>query len=82
MDPQKVRAIQEWPAPVDKKGVQRCVGFDNFYRRFIKRVLISHFTHYSPDPLGQFQWPQEAQEAFNKLNSASAHTGTLYSASE
>lgn len=36
MDSQKVSAILDWPTPIDKKGIQRLVGFANFYRRFIR----------------------------------------------
>lgn len=68
MDPQKVRTIQEWPAPSDKKGIQRFFGFANFYRRFIRGFssIISPITRLTCQQ-AKFQWPQEAQEAFNKL---------------
>lgn len=36
MDLQKVTAILDWPAPADKKGVQRFIGFANFYWKFIR----------------------------------------------
>ena len=36
MDPEKVKAIKEWEAPVNVKGVRSFLGFANFYRRFIK----------------------------------------------
>src|SRR6185312_2462159 len=35
MDPEKVKAIQEWEAPQSVKGVRSFLGFANFYRRFI-----------------------------------------------
>ena len=70
MDPQKVQAIQDWPAPKDKKGVQRFIGFANFYRRFIVGFSsivapITKLTHHG----NRFVWSQEAQEAFSKLKS-------------
>lgn len=40
MDPQEESSILEWPALVDKKGIQRFVGFENFYRRFIRGFSI------------------------------------------
>ena len=45
MDPQKLQAILDWPALFDKKGVQRFVGFANFYR-FVKNfsAIISPIT--------------------------------------
>ena len=38
MDPDKVKAIAEWPkpAPGDLKAIRRFLGFVNFYHRFIK----------------------------------------------
>ena len=39
MDPEKVRAIQEWPEPKNVKNVQEFLGFCNFYR--------SHAGNYS-----------------------------------
>ena len=39
MDPEKVKAIKEWEAPVNVKGVLSFLGFANFYRRFIKNYL-------------------------------------------
>lgn len=50
MDPQKISAILEWPAPADKKGIQRFIGFANFYRKFIKG--FSAITYYSVDQTG------------------------------
>ena len=36
MDPEKIEAIQAWPAPRNLKDAQGLLGFANFYRRFIK----------------------------------------------
>lgn len=47
MNPQEVSAIQEWPAPQDKKGVQRFIGFPNFYRRFNQEFLWPHRSNYT-----------------------------------
>lgn len=60
MDPQKVKAILEWPAPSDKKGIQRFVGFANFYWRFVKGVSIiikpiTQLTHQQ----ARFQWSRK-----------------------
>jgi hypothetical protein len=36
MDPEKIKAIKEWEAPVNVKGVRSFLRFANFYWRFIK----------------------------------------------
>ena len=35
MDPDKIKAVTEWPAPTNRKRRQRFLDFVNFYRRFI-----------------------------------------------
>jgi hypothetical protein len=35
MDPERVRAIREWPTPTCFRDIQVFLGFANFYRRFI-----------------------------------------------
>ena len=36
MDPEKLKAIQEWPEPTNLKETQSFLGFTNYYRKFIK----------------------------------------------
>jgi hypothetical protein len=36
MDPAKVQAVTDWPAPWNLKNVRGFLGFANFYRRFIE----------------------------------------------
>ena len=36
MDPEKVKAVVEWPIPDSRKALQRFLGFANFYRHFIR----------------------------------------------
>ncbi|XP_077306109.1 uncharacterized protein LOC143925438 [Lithobates pipiens] len=68
MDPQKVKAILEWPVLSDKKGIQRFIGFSTFYRRFIKNhsAIISPITQLTPLHF-RFHWSLEAQAAFDRL---------------
>ncbi|XP_068098242.1 uncharacterized protein [Hyperolius riggenbachi] len=68
MDSQKVSAILDWPAPKDKKGVQRFIGFANFYRRFIKNfsAVVAPITQLTKAHQ-RFNWTSEAQAAFDKL---------------
>lgn len=43
MDPEKYRAIEEWPRPKTVKEIQSFLGFANFYRQFIdeySRIVV------------------------------------------
>lgn len=35
MDPDRVKAVQEWPAPESVYDIQVFLGFANFYQRFL-----------------------------------------------
>ncbi|SLM33603.1 gag polymerase env [Lasallia pustulata] len=39
MDPEKIRAVEEWLPPQDVHQLQVFLGFPNFFRRFIKNYL-------------------------------------------
>ncbi len=68
MDPDKVRAVIEWPVLDSRIALQWFLGFANFYRRFIRSFsqvaapltaltsIRSHFT-----------WSEVAQNAFDHL---------------
>lgn len=68
MDPEKVRAIQEWETPTNLRDVQAFVGFVNFYRRFIRNFskIARPLTALSKKDL-KFEWTPECQVAFELL---------------
>uniref|UniRef100_A0A8C6MDP3 Gypsy retrotransposon integrase-like protein 1 n=1 Tax=Nothobranchius furzeri TaxID=105023 RepID=A0A8C6MDP3_NOTFU len=77
-DPDKVKAVLEWPTPTTRKHLQRFLGFANFYRRFI--------CNYSQTaaPLNDltsvkrpFAWTPEADKAFNELKHKFSHAPIL-----
>jgi hypothetical protein len=49
MDPEKARAIDDWPRPMSSKEVQKLLGRWNFYPRFIHN--FSAIVSPSPDLL-------------------------------
>jgi hypothetical protein len=67
MDPEKVRAIQEWEAPKTVKGVRSFLGFANFYRRFIRNFaqIAAPLTRLTGNV--SFRWTLEEQAAFDQL---------------
>ncbi|KAI3360666.1 hypothetical protein L3Q82_002529 [Scortum barcoo] len=56
-DPEKVRAVAEWPVPTSRKLLQRFLGFANFYRRFIRNYsqVAAPLTALT-SPAHVFQW--------------------------
>ncbi len=68
MDPDKVRAVIDWPVPDSRVALQRFLGFANFYRRFIRdfsRVAAPLTTLTSSKT--RFSWSRAAQDAFERL---------------
>ncbi|KAI0996566.1 hypothetical protein K3495_g11617 [Podosphaera aphanis] len=68
VDPEKVKAITIWQAPVSTKGIRSFIGFANFYRDFIPNFgriaapLLSLTKKHA-----QFQWEAPQQKAFEEL---------------
>ena len=58
LDPEKVRAVEEWPKPKDHKALQRLLGFTNFYS-----TIAAHFGKV------RFVWDKATEKAFCKLKS-------------
>ncbi|KAK2912287.1 hypothetical protein Q8A73_006400 [Channa argus] len=67
-DPEKTRAVTEWPRPGTRKQLQRFLGFANFYRRFIKNnsTIAAPLTKLT-SPIAPFRWTDKAEGAFIQL---------------
>ncbi len=70
MDPDKVKAVVDWPTPDSRKALQRFLGFANFYRRFIRNfsqlaVPLTALTSTKTT----FRWSGAAEAAFTNLKS-------------
>ena len=72
-DPEKVRAVSEWPVPTTRKQLQRFLGFANFYRRFIRDYsrVAAPLTQLTSTRV-PFGWSQAAQSAFLRLKKFSS----------
>ncbi|KAJ6436286.1 retrovirus polyprotein [Purpureocillium lavendulum] len=68
VDPEKVRAIQEWEAPRSARAVRSFLGFANYYRQFIPRFsnIASPLTALTKKD-ATFAWSNECQTAFEEL---------------
>ncbi|KAJ0816356.1 putative nucleotidyltransferase, Ribonuclease H [Helianthus annuus] len=66
-DPAKIKAIQEWPAPINIKQLRGFLGLAGYYRRFIRNfgLLARPLT----DLLKKegFKWDGLAQKAFDHM---------------
>lgn len=67
-DPEKIRAVMDFPTPRNQKNVRQFLGLSGFYRRFI--LKYSHvgkplFNLLKKDQ--KFEWSNECQEAFETL---------------
>ena len=70
MDPEKTRAVTDWPTPSTRRELQRFLGFANFYRRFIRNYssVAAHLTALT-SPKVPFRWSSTAEEVFGELKS-------------
>lgn len=75
MDPSKLAAIKDWPAPYTVKQTQSFLRFCNFYQKFIKEfVAIAQPLYYATRKNNGFKWSATCEKVFctlkDKLTSA------------
>jgi hypothetical protein len=72
MDPDRVKAVQEWPTPESVHDIQVFLGFANFYRRFISGYsrIASPITDLLKKTCTPFSWTEQADAAFELLKTA------------
>ena len=78
IDPEKVRAILDYPEPKDVKELQAFLGTINFNRRFIQGFsqIAAPLTSLTKKDL-PYEWKKEQQESFDKLKLACTKTPAL-----
>jgi len=69
--PEKIKAIQEWPRPKCLKEVRAFYGLASYYRKFVKgfATIAEPFTKLTQKNV-RFEWSDEAQTAFDTLKQA------------
>ena len=77
IDPEKVKAILEWPKSKNLQEVQSFPGLVTFYRKFIRG--FSTITAPITDCLkkGNFTWTKAASKAFHELQKAMTQAPVL-----
>ena len=71
MDPKKIKAIAEWPRPVDGKAMQRFMGAVNFNREFSPEFakIAAPLRCSQIDERCHIEWTPEMEHAFEALKS-------------
>lgn len=71
MDPAKVEAVLQWPAPKTVKDVRAFLGFANFYRRFIAKYsgIVAPLVQLTRETT-PWEWTTARQAAFDALKVA------------
>ena len=67
-DPEKVRAVADWPKPKCVKEVRSFLGLASYYRKFVKGFAeVASPLHALTEKSREFLWTDACQEAFEEL---------------
>ena len=71
MDPEKIKAILEWPAPTNVTEIRSFLGLAGFYRKFIQgfSAICAPITELLKNEQA-FVWGKEQQHSFDRLKQA------------
>ncbi|XP_078472915.1 LOW QUALITY PROTEIN: uncharacterized protein LOC144734543 [Lampetra planeri] len=77
-DPEKVRAVVDWPRPRNLTEIRSFLGLATYYRRFVKGFSeIARPLTQLTSPKNPYQWSEACQTAFTILKDHLTHTPTL-----
>jgi hypothetical protein len=78
VNPEKVKAIIDWPTPTSVKDIRSFLGISGYYRKFIQNYskVASPLTELLKDEQ-RFKWGEEQQSAFDFLKQATTSAPIL-----
>jgi transposase InsO family protein len=78
-NPEKLKAVSEFPVPINVTGVKSFLGLVNYYHKFIPGAALLAAPLYALTRKGRaFEWTAAAQTAFIKLKEALLSAPCLY----
>jgi len=67
-DPEKIKAVRDWPVPRDIKEVRSFLGLASYYRKFVPAFAgISAPIHAMAGKYQVFKWTESCKKAFEDL---------------
>jgi len=68
MEEEKVKGVLEWPTPKLVKDIQKFLGLENYYRRFIEGfAMVARPLHDLVKKDKKWNWMEKEERAFRKL---------------
>ncbi|GBL97396.1 Retrovirus-related Pol polyprotein from transposon 297 [Araneus ventricosus] len=70
-DPEKTKAVVDWPRPETVHELRSFLGLCSFYRRFVRNFsTIARPLHKPTEARSNFNWTEECEKSFNTLKLA------------
>ncbi|GBM31585.1 Transposon Ty3-G Gag-Pol polyprotein, partial [Araneus ventricosus] len=70
-DPEKIKAVVDWPRPETIHDLRSFLGLCTYYRRFVKNFsTIARPLHKLTEAKSNFIWTEECEKSFNSLKQA------------
>ncbi|GBO32286.1 Retrovirus-related Pol polyprotein from transposon 297 [Araneus ventricosus] len=70
-DPEKTRAVVDWPPPETVHDLRSFLGLCTYYRRFVRNFsAIARPLHKLTEARSNFNWTEECEKSFNSLKQA------------